>query len=74
MNSENSGQHIVPHDSILLYRRGVWFESQALWNETDPVRRANIARLLADMAVKLAEMEAEEAQKFLEQAASSEVA
>ncbi|MBW4583100.1 MAG: hypothetical protein KME42_26325 [Tildeniella nuda ZEHNDER 1965/U140] len=74
MNSEHSDQHIVPHDSILLYRRGVWFESQALWNEKDPVCRANIARLLAEMTVKLAEMEAEEAQKFLEQTASSDVA
>ncbi|MBW4692967.1 MAG: hypothetical protein KME27_14530 [Lyngbya sp. HA4199-MV5] len=74
MNSADSNQHIVPHDSILLYRRGVWFESQALWNEQDPVCRANIARLLAEMAVKLAEMEAEEAQTFLEQTSSSEVA
>ncbi len=74
MDCPNTDQYIVPHNSILLYRRGVWFESQALWKETDPVCRANIAQLLAEMATKLAEMEAEEARKFIEQNPSNEAA
>lgn len=74
MDNSNPEQYIVPHDSILLYRRGVWMECEALWKESDPIRRANIARLLADMAATLADMEAEEARKYLERNSSNEAA
>jgi len=56
-----------PSGSIVEYRYVVYSEGLALFKETDPVRRANIARQLADWAATLAAMEAAEARKFQDQ-------
>lgn len=74
MTSQNSDDYILPPDSIKAIRYAVYFESEWLWKEKHPVRRANATRRLAELTAKLAELEAEEAQTFLEQTASSDVA
>ena len=61
--SDNYG---TPHESIKEYRYAVYFESQALWKEKDPVCRANIARQVAEWAVILADLEEQEAKRFKE--------
>lgn len=72
--SANSNDYILPADSLRAYQLAVYFESEWLWKEKHPVRRANASRRLAELTAKLAELEAEEAQTFLEQTASSDVA
>lgn len=72
--SDNSDDYVLPADSIRAYQLAVYFESEWLWMEKDPVCRANASRRLAELTAKLAELEAEEAQRFLEQTTSSEVA
>ncbi|MGV0027054.1 hypothetical protein [Phormidesmis priestleyi] len=74
MNGKDPEDYIVPRDSIKTYRYAVYFENEALWKEKNPVCRANLARQLAEWAATLAEMEAEEAQKFLQQNSDNEAA
>ncbi len=74
MSDKKPEDYIAPPDSIQMYRYAVYFESEWLWKEKDPVCRANASRRLAELTAKLAELEAAEAQTFLEQTASSDVA
>jgi hypothetical protein len=71
MTDTNLAGCAVPPGSIVEYRYVVYSESLALLKEKNPVRRANIARQLADWAATLAEMEAEEAKQFQAQVISS---
>jgi hypothetical protein len=64
MSDMNSRAYAEPSGSIVEYRYVVYSEGLALFKEKDPVRRAVIARQLADWTAKLAEMEAEEARNF----------
>jgi hypothetical protein len=66
MTEANAELYAEPSGSIVEYRYVVYSEGLALFKETDPIRRANSARQLADWAAILAEMEAEEAKKFQE--------
>jgi len=61
MTTAPSQIQIVPHDSIIEYRFLVYAEHQALWKETDPRKRAIMARQLAGWTTTLAEMEEAEA-------------
>lgn len=66
LDIEHPENHVADDDSIRLYRAAVWFEGEALWKEQDPVCRANIARQLAELTAKLAELEDSEAKKVSE--------
>ncbi|PSB24511.1 hypothetical protein [Stenomitos frigidus] len=74
MTSKTSEDYILPPDSIKAIRYAVYFESEWLWKEKNPVRRANASRRLAELTAKLADLEAEEAQNFVEQTVVDEVA
>jgi hypothetical protein len=67
MDTSQSSQHIVSHNSIKLFRQAVYFESEWLSKEQNPVCRANGARRLAELAAKLADMEEAEVGKYREQ-------
>ncbi len=54
---------IIPPHSLKAFRYRVQCLCQSLWNETDPVARANLALQLADAATTLARLETQEAQK-----------
>jgi hypothetical protein len=56
-----------------MYRYAVYFESEWLLKEANPIRRANAARRLAELSAILAEMEAAEAKQFGDQISSNEV-
>jgi hypothetical protein len=66
MSEEWVEPYLEPSGSIVEYRYVVYSEGLALFKERNPVRRANIARQLADWTATLAEMEAAEARKSLE--------
>lgn len=74
MSDKKPEDYIAPPDSIQMYRYAVYFESEWLWKEKDPVCRANATRRLAELTAKLADLEAEEAQNFVEQPVADEVA
>lgn len=63
MNPTPSSIQVVPHDSITEYRYVVYSESLNLWKETDPQKRAVMARQLATWTSTLAELEEAEAAK-----------
>jgi hypothetical protein len=67
MDTPQPSQHVVSHDSIKLYRHAVYFESEWLSKEQNPVCRANGARRLAELATQLADMEEVEARQYQEQ-------
>lgn len=54
---------IIPPHSLKAFRYRVQCLGQSLWNETDPIARANLALQLADAATTLARLETQEAQK-----------
>ncbi|AFY75972.1 hypothetical protein Ple7327_0525 [Pleurocapsa sp. PCC 7327] len=58
MNNPN----ILDPNSVQAYRHRVRLLGQELWEETNQLRRMNIAMLLADAATHLARLEAEELQ------------
>jgi hypothetical protein len=58
----STGVYAVPPESIEHWRGAVYFENLALWKETNPQYRANIAKQLAEWTQILADMEAEAAQ------------
>jgi hypothetical protein len=66
MTEASTELYAEPSGSIVEYRYVVYSEGLALFKETDPVLRANMARQLATWTATLAEMEAEEARKFQE--------
>lgn len=68
MDTPQSSQHVVPQDSIKLYRHAVYFENEWLLKEQDPICRANGARRLAELAMQLADMEEAEAKHYQEHA------
>ncbi|BAU12961.1 hypothetical protein LEP3755_34970 [Leptolyngbya sp. NIES-3755] len=53
--------HVSDAESLEGYRYLVWLESEALWKETDPQRRANLALSLAEYTATLARLEVEAA-------------
>ncbi len=53
---------IIPPHSIKAFRYRVHCLGQSLWQERDPVARANLATLLADAAKALAQLEVQEAE------------
>ena len=72
--SASPDDYILPADSLRAYQLAVYFESEWLWKEKDPICRANASRRLAELTAKLAELEAEEAQNFVKQTTSDNVA
>lgn len=58
------GIHVIPSDSIKAFRYRVHCLGQSLWQERDPVCRANLALQLADAAATLAQLEALEVEKL----------
>ncbi|MBW4470742.1 MAG: hypothetical protein KME45_10120 [Stenomitos rutilans HA7619-LM2] len=72
--SANSDDYILPADSIRAYQLAVYFESEWLWKEKDPICRANASRRLAELTAKLAELEEAEAKQFSEQNLPNEAA
>ncbi len=52
---------VIPSHSLKAFRYRVHCLGQALWQEKDPVSRANLALQLADAATTLARLEAQEA-------------
>ncbi|MBW4583105.1 MAG: hypothetical protein KME42_26350 [Tildeniella nuda ZEHNDER 1965/U140] len=74
MTTKTSEDYILPPDSIRTYQLAVYFENEWLWKEKDPVRRANASKRLAKLTAKLAELEAAEAQNFVEQTVVDDVA
>jgi hypothetical protein len=67
-------EHVGDPESLQGYRYLVWLESEALWKENDPNRRANLALALAEYTATLARLEVEEAQKLVAQSESPRVA
>jgi hypothetical protein len=57
MDKAQPDPHVVPHDSIKLYRYAVYFESEWLSKEPDPTCRMNGARRLAELTEHLADLE-----------------
>ncbi|MBW4692969.1 MAG: hypothetical protein KME27_14540 [Lyngbya sp. HA4199-MV5] len=72
--SANSDDYILPADSLRAHQLAVYFESDWLWKEKDPICRANASRRLAELSAKLAELEAAEAKQFSEQNLPNEAA
>lgn len=52
---------IIPSHSIKAFRYRVYWLGQALWQEKDPVGRANLATQLADASATLARLESQAA-------------
>lgn len=52
---------VIPPYSIKAFRYRVYCLGQSLWQEQDPVGRANLALQLADAATTLARLETQEA-------------
>jgi hypothetical protein len=63
MDTPQTSQTVVPQDSIKLYRYAVYFESEWLAKEENPVCRANGARRLADLTAQLTDLEEAEARQ-----------
>jgi hypothetical protein len=57
-------RHALEHESIEAYRIRVLFHCEELQRETSPAIRATISLYLAEAAITLARLEAEEAQKI----------
>jgi hypothetical protein len=55
-----NNSHLLDPNSLKAYRDRVRLLEQELWEETNQLRRMNIALQLADAATHLARMEAEE--------------
>jgi hypothetical protein len=64
MSDDHGHCYAVPPGSVIEYRYTVYFENLALWKEQDPVRRATIARQLAEWTSTLAALEEEEARQL----------
>lgn len=74
MMEDLSQNYVVPHEDIKEYRYAVYFEGIGLWKEKDPVRRANMAKRLAELTAELARKEEEEARQHIEHETSKGVA
>ncbi|BAU10620.1 hypothetical protein LEP3755_11060 [Leptolyngbya sp. NIES-3755] len=72
MNSNSSNDYILDPESLRAYQLAVYFENEWLWKEKNPICRANMARRLAELTARLADLEEEEARKA--QGLSSEAA
>lgn len=57
--NDSSDPQVADAESLEGYRYLVWLESEALWKETDPQRRANLALSLAEYTATLARLEVE---------------
>lgn len=72
MNSNASNDYILDPESLRACQLAVYFENEWLWKEKDPICRANMARRLAELTARLADLEETAAREF--QGQSSEAA
>ncbi|MBW4582826.1 MAG: hypothetical protein KME42_24935 [Tildeniella nuda ZEHNDER 1965/U140] len=67
MTNSPPDEHIGDAESLQGYRYLVWMESETLWKEQDPIRRANLALSLAEYTATLARLEVEAVNQFMTQ-------